>query len=391
MVEKTKGKQNVEGKAKDLSQAKETFRFPEVGEPFLWPFSYFIGFEEAGMDSLRDYLKYINEIDKTQLEKQIPIWSTKNEIILDLSTVKLRDFSPAGEGIYTLVVAPYAGHTSVIVDFNKKQSLVETLMNYGIPKVAATDWKEATQDMKDYVIDNYLADLDKCVDRLGGRVNLAGMCQGGWLVAMYAARYPEKVSTLLLGGAPIDTDAGNGRVKEYAHRFPMSFFEELVAAGDGLMKGTFMLEGYKSLRPEKQYYEKYVELYEHVEDPSYLKRFDTFERWFEYPINLPGKWYLQVIKELFKENRFYKGEFVGLGKRLSLDEIKCPVYLLAGAKDDITPKEQVFDAEKRLGTDKEDIVKDVANGGHIGLFMGTKPLREDWPRIVKWMKSHAGK
>lgn len=394
MVEKTeiREKQKAGGKAKDLSQAKETFRFPEVGEPFLWPFSYFIGFEEASIESLRDYLKFIKEIDKTLIEKQIPTWSTKNEIILDLSTVKLRDFSPGGgEGIHTLIVAPYAGHSSTIVDFNKKQSLVETLTGYGIPKVAATDWKEATEDMKDYVIDNYLADLNKCVDKLGGRVNLAGMCQGGWLIAMYAARYPEKVNTLLLGGAPIDTDADDGKIKEYAHRFPISFFEELVAAGDGLMKGTFMLMGYKSLRPIKQYYEKYVELYEHIDDPSYLKRFDTFERWFENTIDLPGKWYLQVIKELFKENRFYKGEFVGLGKRLSLGDIKCPVYLLAGAKDDITPKEQVFGAERHLGSDKKDIVKDVANGGHIGLFMGTKPLREDWPRIVKWIKSYTGK
>jgi poly(3-hydroxyalkanoate) synthetase len=33
-------------------------------------------------------------------------------------------------------------------------------------------------------------------------------------------------------------------------------------------------------------------------------------------------------------------------------DIKCLVYLLAGEKDDITPKEQVFNAEKRLGTAK---------------------------------------
>ncbi len=114
-----------------------------------------------------------------------------------------------------------------------------------------------------------------------------------------------------------------------------------------------------------------------------------FERWYEYTIDLPGKWYLQVVKELFKGNKFFKGEFVGLGKKLDLGNIKCPVYLLAGERDDITPKEQVFNAEERLGTDKSEIVKDIANGGHIGLFMGSIPLRDNWPRIIEWIKVHS--
>jgi poly(3-hydroxyalkanoate) synthetase len=96
---------------------------------------------------------------------------------------------------------------------------------------------------------------------------------------------------------------------------------------------------------------------------------------------LPGKFYLQVVKELFKENKLVKDEFIGLGEKLNLKDIKCPLYLLAGERDDITPVEQVFNAEKYVGTDKEDIQKDIADGGHIGLFMGHKPLEENWPRI----------
>lgn len=372
------------------SKNKNIFKFPEVGVPFLWPFAFFLGYEKAEIEVLKDDLKFLNEIEKTEIEKPRPKWATKNKVNINLKTLKIRDFSKRGKGIYTLVVAPYAGHTSIIVDFHNKQSLVETLMDCGIEKVCATDWKSATEDMKDYDIDIYLNDLNTCVDKLGGSVNLAGMCQGGWLSAMYAARYPEKVNALILAGAPIDAEAGSGTIKEYADTYPMEFFEELVAIGNGVLKGDFMLEGFKSIHPEEQYFGKYVDLYEHINDPSYVKRFETFERWYEYTINLPGKWYLQVIKELFKENRLFKGEFVGLGKRLTLKEIKCPVYLLAGENDDITPKEQVFNAEKRLGTKKSGIVKDLASGGHIGLFMGSKPLKENWPKISEWIKEHSG-
>ncbi len=367
----------------------QLFKFAEVGVPFLWPFAFFIGLEEAEIEVLRDNIKFLKEVDKTQIQRPEPEWTTKNKIILDLHTMNLRDFSTGTRGIYTLIVAPFAGHTSIIADLHKGQSLVEDLLENGIKRVCVTEWKSATEAMKDYDIDMYLRELNTCVDDLGGVVNLVGLCQGGWLSTMYAARFPKKVNTLVLAGAPIDTEAGEGEIKEYAHTFPMEFYEELVALGRGILKGEFMLEGFKSMHPEKQYFEKFVDLYEHIDDPKYVKRFETFERWYEYTIDLPGKWYLQVIKELFKENRLFKGKFVGLGRRLDLRDIKCPVYLLAGEKDDITPKEQVFNAEKRLGTPKSRIVKDIAAGGHIGLFMGSKPLRENWPKIAKWIRRYS--
>jgi poly(3-hydroxyalkanoate) synthetase len=70
--------------------------------------------------------------------------------------------------------------------------------------------------------------------------------------------------------------------------------------------------------------------------PAYLAKEETFESWYENPIDLPGRWYLQVISQIFKENRLAKGEFIGLGRRLDLHNINCPTYLLAGAGDDIT-------------------------------------------------------
>lgn len=374
-------------KRKNRHLHEDTFSFPEIGVPFLWPLELFEGYVEEGAKVLGDDMKYLKEVEKTQVEKPRPTWATPNKVRLKLRTLQVRDFSKGGEGVCTLVVAPYAGHTSVIVDFHKNQSLIEALQANGVEKVCATDWNSATYDMKDYDIDNYLEELDKVVDELGGTVNLAGMCQGGWLATMYAARFPHKVNKLVIAGSPIDTSAGKGTIKEYARKYPFEFYEELVAAGGGLLRGDYMLEGFKSLHPEKQYFDKYVELYEHIDEPDYVHRFEDFERWYEYTINLPGKWYLQVVKDLFRENRLFKGEFEALGKKLNLKDIRCPMYMLAGEKDDITPKEQVFSAEQRVGTEKGQIRKATAKGGHIGLFMGSTPLRENWPEIAKWLAS----
>ncbi len=360
----------------------------EHSVPCFWPFAAAIELGEEGLRLYQDNLRYLAEAAEITFPPT-PEWATPNRILLDLDTMRLRDFSPSAastSGVPVLVDAPYAGHSATIADYAKGQSLVETLQAGALQRIFVTDWKTATQSMKDFVIDNYLADIDKAVDRLGGSVHLIGLCQGGWMSAMYTALFPAKVRSLVLAGSPIDTDAGNGSIKKIAHSLPMSFYEELVATGGGLMLGQMMVAGWKSMHPLKQW-EKYIDLYQHIEEKNYIERTETFERWYENPINLPGAFYLQCVQQLFKENRLARGEFIGLNKPVSLKDITCPVYLLAGEADDITPREQVFDAEKYLGTPKHQIVKTLAPGGHIGLFMGSKTLAEYWPQIARWIRS----
>ena len=351
--------------------------------PAFWPMAMAAALVEEGTELYADNLKFIEEEIKIHGEMR-PKLATPNRVRLDLRTMVLRDYGKPG-GIPTLVDAPHAGHTAMIADYHKGQSLVETLLANGVGHVALTDWKPATEDMKDLEIDNYLADVLVAIDDLGGRVNLVGLCQGGWVSTMIAARFPGKVNALVLAGAPIDTDAGNGPIKRMAHASPISFYEELVALGGGLMRGKFMLQGWKNMHPEQHYIQDHIDLYEHIDDPAYLAKEETFSSWYENPIDLPGRWYLQAITQLFKENRLAKGTFVGLGRRLDLRNITCPLYLLAGAADDITTPEQVLGAKNYVGTPRERIVEKTVPGGHIGLFMGARTLKEDWPKIARWI------
>ena len=355
-----------------------------ISVPAFWPMAMWAGLAKEGPEALAKNLKFAEEEIKIHAELR-PKLATPNVVRLDLRTMVLRDYGHAG-GIPTLVEAPYSGQSAVIADYAKGQSLVETLLANGIGHVALTDWKAASEDMKDFDIDNYLAELIVAIDDLGGRVNLVGLSQGGWQSAMAAARFPEKVNALVIAGGPIDTDAGDAPIKHMAHLSPMKFYEDLVALGGGLMRGKFMLQGWKNMHPDEHYIREHIDLYVHIDDPAYLAKRETFERWYENPLDLPGRWYLQVMRELFKENRLAKGEFIGLGRRLNLKAIVCPVYLLAGESDDITSREQVFDTEKYLGTPKERIEKKLVPGGHIGLFMGSRTLKETWPLVARWIR-----
>ncbi|MEZ5785745.1 MAG: alpha/beta fold hydrolase [Xanthobacteraceae bacterium] len=355
--------------------------------PAFWPMAMAAMLAERGIELYARNLKFVEEEIKIHGTLR-PELATPNRVRLDLRTMTLRDYGTA-RGIPTLVDAPYAGHTAVIADYHKGQSLVETLLANGVEHVALTDWKSATEDMKDLEIDNYLADMVVAIDDLGGRVNLVGLCQGGWVTAMIAARFPEKVNALVLAGAPIDTDAGKGPIKRLSHELPLTFYEELVELGGGLMRGKFMLQGWKNMHPAQHYIKEHIELYEHIDDPDYISKKEVFEAWYENPVDLPGRWYLQAIRQLFKENRLAKGKFTALGRRLDLRAITCPTYLLAGGDDDITTPEQVLDTAKYVGTPSDDIVRKTAPGGHIGLFMGARTLKEYWPDIGQWLAAHS--
>lgn len=355
--------------------------------PWFWPYAAAIELAEAGVRQFRDNLRFVQASEAIAAPPP-PEWATPNKVRLELDTMRLREFQGPAAGSRrapVLVDAPYAGHSATIADFAKGQSLVQTLMESGLQRVLVTDWKAATPAMRDYDIDKYLAEINAAVDDLGGLVHLVGLCQGGWMGAMFAARFPRKVASLVLAGAPIDTDAGNGPIRRLAHALPMSFYEEMVAAGGGRMLGRMMLAGWKDMHPTTQYVDKYLDLYAHIEDRGYVRRTEAFERWYENPVDLPGRYYLQAIDDLFKNNRFARGEFSGLGRKLSLRQIDAPVYLLAGEADDITTPEQVFGAAPLLGTARSRIEQRLAPGGHIGLFMGSRTLSEHWPEIGRWI------
>lgn len=358
--------------------------------PWFWPFAGAIELGEMGFKLLDENIKFLAEVRKIDYVDRAlrPAWATANRIRLRLDTALLRDFSvrkKARDLVPVLIDPPYAGHASTIVDFARGQSLVEALRAAGVEHLLVTDWKSATESMKYFDIDKYLAEMNVIVDELGGNVHLVGLCQGGWLCAMFAARFPHKVRSLVLAGSPIDTNAGHGPIWKIAHDLPMTFFEGMVQLGSGRMLGSFMLAGWKSMHPEQHYVDKYLDLYAHIEDRNYVERTEAFERWYENPVDLPGTFYLQAIEALFKENRLASGTFTALGRKLDLRDIAVPVYLLAGESDDITMPAEVFRAEALVGTDARSVVKTLVPGGHIGLFMGRRTLTEAWPKIGRWI------
>ena len=110
-----------------------------------------------------------------------------------------------------------------------------------------------------------------------------------------------------------------------------------------------------------------------------------FRAWYEWTVDLPGTYYLQVVQRLFKENQLAAGRFVALGRKLDLGALQIPILLMAARDDEIVAPAQIFATERLVGTPRGRLRRIVVPSGHLGLFMGRTVLDEIWPAVVRWL------
>jgi poly(3-hydroxybutyrate) depolymerase len=327
-------------------------------------------------------------------DRRPPTWSSPHTVVFTTPIARLRDFTDGAtdDVVPTLFLPPQAGHDSCIVDFSPEQSQVRTARAAGLTRLFSLDWVGATPQSKDATIEDYIAVIDRAVDHLGGRANLVGDCQGGWLATIYTALRPERVNTLTIAGAPIDFHAGQPPIGEWVNKLggnDLAFYRGLVAQAGGVLPGKHMLDGFIMLKPESEV-EKNLQLFSHLDDDEHVARYREFEDWFKHVQNIPGAFYLWIISHLFRDNELVQGKLVVGGEKVDLSRITCPLNLLAGATDHITPPAQVFAAAEHVSTRAADITTGTTSGGHLGLFMGSEALRHFWPDIFVDVAARSG-
>jgi poly(3-hydroxyalkanoate) synthetase len=333
----------------------------------------------------------------TMLDRRKPGWHRANEIVFSTPFAHLRDFSDHGpevdaDVVPTLVLPPQAGHSSHVVDYSPAQSQLDVIAAAGLTRVYALEWRPATSAIGHVSVTDYLEVVDRSVRRMGGRANIIGNCQGGWLAAIYAALHPERVNTLTLAGAPIDFHAGESVIASSTRvltgAFGLAPYKALVAAGGGTMPGRAVLANFIAIQPQSEV-SRQLQLLENITDAGHVERYRVFEDWFKHTQNIPGAFYLWLVEHLFHRNELISGDLVIDGRRADLSAITCPLFLLAGSTDHITPPPQLFAAAGAVGTPEKDITMRTAEGGHLGLFMGRDALRQDWPPLLEAVREHS--
>jgi len=345
-----------------------------------------MGMYQRALESIAGGVAATSHDDHTPTARDEPEWTTPNHEIIDLAALRLRDFS-VGKSRHrpVVVVAPLALHDAGIADLAPGHSLIEALRANGRPRLFLAEWKSATPETRLHTIDTQLAALNVAIDDIGPPLDLIGLCQGGWLSLVYAARFPKKVRRLVLAGAPVDMKAELSLLSTHPNPMTDGLIDELVRLGDGLVLGRYTAALWPRELDETSSAMESLQLSGPPATDAERRTAAIFARWSRRALDLPGPYYRQVFDWLYRDNRLAVGTFPALGRRIDLRNLHCPLFLLAGARDAIAPPAQVFAAASLVATRESEIETALTPCGHFALFMGKSTLSEEWPRIARWL------
>jgi len=357
-------------------------RFPQLA--LLWPAVAAASAGEAVASIARQFIDFASGAENDRAVPE-PAWATPNTIRLELKGVQLRDFSAAPNGRPTLICAPFALHSAAVSDIAAGHSLVEVLRNRGVKNLFVSEWRSASEDMRFRGIDDYLADLNVLVDELGGSVDLVGLCQGGWMSLLYAARFPDKVHKLVVAGAPVDIDAAPSGLSTLVDATPRALFHELVRLGDGRALGRAVAKFWGPETVEAEDIHALLETSESLGSAAFSQLSALFRAWYAWTVDLPGTYYLEVLEKLYLRNELATGALVALGQKIDLSRVRVPLYLLAARDDELVALAQLFATAQLVDTSQHQTHKALAPCRHLGLFMGKNILAEFWGPIARWL------
>jgi poly(3-hydroxybutyrate) depolymerase len=363
----------------------ELARFDLRGAALLWPAMAAASVSDMAALVARQFANLAVGADRAPAAE--PQWATAHTIALQLKTGRLRDFSDDTACQPALLCTPLALHSAAIADFEPNHSLVATLRHAGLRHLFAADWRSASSDMRYLGIDDYLADLNIMVDEIGAPVDLIGLCQGGWMALIYAARFPEKVRKLVLAGAPIDVRAAPSPLAILAGSTPMEIFHELVRLADGLVPGQKLMRFWGPDSVDSESIHRLLQTKAHSDATVRIHLESRFRDWYSWTIDLPGTFFLEVVERLYKRNELATGKFMALGRQVDLARMRAPVFMLAARDDELIAPPQLFAVEHLVGTPAHHVRKATAPCRHVGLFMGERTLDEIWPEVVRWIHS----
>jgi polyhydroxyalkanoate synthase len=228
----------------------------------------------------------------------------------------------------------------------------------------------------------------KASEAAGGvPLTVLGYCIGGTLAACYVALYPThpvEVRNLVLFTAPIDfSDAGTFGSLTRKGVFPVEQLTSTLPVVPGQMPDL----GAKLLNPLPTTLGTYVRLWDRLGEPNFdVSAWQAMYRWVNEGVPFAGAAYRQWITDFYQDNKLVKGQLVIDGRRVCLQDIRCPVLNVAASADAIAPRPTTRAIVNLVGS--KDVEEIVLEGGHVGIVVGRAASRQLWPRVTGWLAAH---
>ncbi|HYD85911.1 MAG TPA: class I poly(R)-hydroxyalkanoic acid synthase [Vitreimonas sp.] len=346
----------------------------------------------------------ISQTDLDAFKVGVNVATTPGKVVFRNRVFELLQYSPSTETVHEapLLIFPPWINKFYILDLQPKNSMIKWLVDRG-HTVFLVSWVNPGEDMADVGFEDYLregvyAAVD-AVEKATGvdRMNTVGYCVGGTLLAAALAHMAKigdtRIQSATFFASQADFKAA-GDLLVFSDEQGIRFLEDKMEAHGGVLDAQTMADTFNALRSNDLVWNYVVDNYYIGKQPP---PFDLLY-WNADQTRMPKALHLFYLRKFYRDNALTKGELELLGEKLSLKDVKIPVFMQSSKEDHIAPCASVFNSARAFGGPVEFI---IAGSGHIAgvinhpdakkyqYWIGEK-LRDGLPEWQTEAKEHPG-
>lgn len=329
--------------------------------------------------------------------------STPSRVVLTRPGVTLKAYSPpveqeAGEITDSqqgrrpvLLIVPAPIKRAYLWDLAPEISVIRRCLDAGI-RVYLIQWERPGIEEEEFGLDHYADRLIlECLEAIEAetgrtRVVLAGHSLGGTLAAIFASLHPSRVQGLVLLEAPLRFGRSSGA---FTPVVAAAFRAEAMTRPLGNVPGSLLSAMSLVNDPLTFGVARWMDWLESWPDPAAMRSHLRVTRWTLDEVPMPRRLFADIVEQLYREDRFARGELEVNGRPARLDNLEAPVLGVADPYSRVVPPRStvVFNragrAESRILWYEGDVGVALQ---HAGPLVGRRAHHVLWPEIIRWIQ-----
>lgn len=321
------------------------------------------------------------QVDASQLVVGRDLAVTPGKVVFRNDLIELIQYGARTRTTFEvpLLLSPPWINRYYIMDLAPGRSFAEWAVAHGHTTFAIS-YRNPDSSMRHVGLDDYLLEgLGAAVEVVGeiggaGKVNVAGLCVGGTLAAMLAARLGadgvDRVNSLTMLNTLLDFSRP-GALGAFTDAEAVAAVERRMA-DQGYLDGREMAGTFDALRANDLIWNYVSSNWLMGGSPP---AFDILA-WNADSTRVPEATHAAYLRAFYLENRLARGTMVMGGGDVRLDEVDTDTYVLAAEGDHITPWKSSYATTGLLGCPLRFV---LTSAGHIaGIVNPPGPKRRYW-------------
>jgi polyhydroxyalkanoate synthase len=354
--------------------------------------------EDGKNIDISTFIEEIKEIyrksEKTKavlhLAGDIQVGTTPHEVLAETRMYKLLHYRPLfSRTAKTPLLIVYAlMNKSYIFDLQPDKSWIRNLLAQGFD-VYLIDWKAPTNVDKFVSFDDYVNwYIDDCIEIVRrknhvDKVTLHGYCLGSTMSVMYTALHQEKIRNLVAIAPIIDAENDTTVLGNLSRHFDSNKLFDSI----GNLPYEQLYAAFSILKPFKQGVNKYINLFENIDNENFVQNFLRIEKWIFDTPPIAGETYRQWIEDIQQKNLLIKNEMKIGNEIIDLSNIKVPLLNIVAEEDHLVSPQCSLPLNDSVSSIDKRLMR--FHTGHVGLIASSYSQNNVLPKVGQWLRARS--